>query len=64
MGLWEFLQFGQQPAVPVRKKEDVRQIVARWEDDWGDEDGEGVDYADLEEDIHALAAVAIEALPD
>lgn len=64
MGLYEFHQIGEQPRMPARKKEDVLQIAKRWAD-IADSDAESwVDYDELEQDIHALAAVAIEALPD
>ena len=71
MGLYEFRSGGECPRFPVRKKEDVLQIVKRWEDGpFGNpadgvfiDDGE-VDWGRLEQDIHALAAIAMEALPD
>ncbi|MGI9489317.1 MAG: hypothetical protein ACR2RF_26200 [Geminicoccaceae bacterium] len=67
MGLYEFHQCGALPEVPVRRKEDVLQIVKRWED--GPDEGllvgdEWIDWDTLEQDMHALAAVAMEALPD
>lgn len=69
MGLYEFHVGKSPPEFPIRKKDDVLQIVKRWEDGpmapgpFMNEDEE-IDWDQLEQDMHALAYVAMQVLPD
>lgn len=63
MALYEFHTRCTPPTTPVRNKNDVLGIVKRW-DDFTDLPNDEIDFEQLEEDIHALAAIAMKVLPD
>ena len=64
MGLYELRCNGAGPEFPVRCREDLLQIIKRWEDGpWEDGDDE-IDWAQLEQDIHALAYIVMEHIKD
>jgi hypothetical protein len=66
MGLYELMSQQQTPLYPVRNKNDVHRIVQRWGDGPGPfmDEEEEVDWEQLEQDVHALARIALQHLPD
>ena len=51
------------PRVPLRNRRDVEEILIRW-DELFSTHGDLYPYVDMEEDMEALAAIAMEALPE
>lgn len=51
------------PDTPVRSRRDVEEILIRWDDHFSRGRWSGAQL-EMEQDIQALAAIAIEALPD